>query len=42
MKFIEHTAAESSDPSQDAAITRLFDACFDGAHWGRMVQANPT
>ncbi len=35
MKFTEHPAAESSDPSRDAAIASLLDACFDSAHGGR-------
>ncbi len=35
MNFTEHTAAESSDPSRDAAISSLLDACFDGTHGGR-------
>ena len=35
MNFTEHTAAESPDPSRDAAVSCLLDACFDGAHEGR-------
>ena len=35
MKFTEHTAAESFDPSRDAAITDLLGSCFDGVHGGR-------
>ena len=35
MKVTEHPAAESSDPTRDAAIASLLDACFDGVHGGR-------
>ena len=35
MKFTEHRAAESPDPSRDADIATLLDACFDGVHVGR-------
>ena len=35
MKFTEHPATESPDPSRDAAIATLLDACFDGVHGGR-------
>ena len=35
MKFTEHYVAESPDPSRDAAIATLLDACFDGVHGGR-------
>lgn len=35
MKFIVHSATESSDPTRDAAIADLLDTCFDGVHEGR-------
>ena len=35
MKVTEHRATESPDPTRDAAIASLLDACFGGVHGGR-------
>ena len=35
MKCTDHSVADSPDPSLDAAIAGLLDACFGGAHEGR-------
>ena len=35
MRFTDHHAADSPDPTRDAAIAGLLDACFDGVHRGR-------
>ena len=35
MKFTDHHAGDSPDPTRDAAVACLLDACFEGVHRGR-------